>query len=106
MQNIASSCETSVCNDRPAEILSENLPDDRSWAGTLSFVPLLLSQQVVELEFFKHSYIAGEDGLIACLLLDIMFWIIHCYCEINMQVNIWHLHVAFLGKLFGEANGL
>lgn len=73
VQNIASSCETSVCNDRQAEILSENLPDDRSGAGTLSFVPLLLSQQVVELKCFKHSCIAGEDGLIACLLLDIMF---------------------------------
>lgn len=45
-----------------------------SWAGTLSFVLLLLSQQVVEIDCFKHSYIAGEDELIACLLLDAMLW--------------------------------
>lgn len=27
-----------------------------------------------------------------------MILIINGYCEMNMQVNIWHLHVAFLGK--------
>lgn len=44
-----------------------------SCAGTLSFVLLLLSQQAVELEHFKHSYVAGEDGLKTYLLLDTMF---------------------------------
>lgn len=45
-----------------------------NWAEALSFAPLLIPQQVVELVFFNHACVAGEDGLAACVLQNAMFW--------------------------------